>query len=152
MRKWASLAVVCLVLTGCPKSDPEADRLVPASGTVTLDGKPIGGVSVHFSPRSGTPGNGAFATTSSDGNYVLTNRGNKPGILAGNYSVSFSKLAMPDGSPIPAGKTAADVEAVEQLPAIYTPQCTAETPSNTATVTDSGGTFNFDLTASGRPG
>lgn len=152
MRRWASLAVVCLVLTGCGKSDSEADKLAPVSGRVTLDGKPIDGVAIHFLPRSGTPGNGGFATTDSDGHYVLTNRGNNPGVLAGTYSVSFSKLTMPDGSPIPAGKTAADVEAVEQIPAIYTPQRTAEVPSNTVTVPDSGATLDFELTKSGRPG
>ena len=58
-------------------------------------------------------------------------------------------MAMPDGSPIPEGKTDDDVEATEQIPEKYTlaGQESLERPTNTATVSESGGTHDFELTS-----
>jgi hypothetical protein len=56
--------------------------------------------------------------------------------------VLFSKLTLPDGSPIPAGQTAADAGAEEQLPERYR---NTVAPAHTASVPQGGKTFDFDL-------
>ncbi len=147
MLKRIGLTLVCLTLVGCTESDPELAKLVPVSGTVTLDDKPLSGATVLFSPRGQTPGTGAFGSTDAEGKYTLKHRSNQPGIQPGEYTVSFSKMAMPDGSPIPEGKTAADVEAAEMIPEKYTlsGQEAMEKPTNNTTVPENGGSFDFKL-------
>jgi hypothetical protein len=152
MRAWIGVALLGLVLGGCGGSGAGVAKLVPVSGTVTLDGKSLAGASVSFVPQAGTEGAGAFGTTDAEGRYTLDHRSGKPGIEPGTYTVSFSKMALKDGSPIPAGKTAADVEAVEQVPRQYTPGflATNDTPATGALVGDSGGTFDFELVSGPR--
>jgi hypothetical protein len=148
------LAVVVLAagFAGCSGGGGREPTLVPVSGTVTLDGKPLAGASVSFVPQAGTEGAGAFGTTDAEGRYTLDHRSGKPGIEPGTYTVSFSKMGLKDGSPIPPGKTAADVEAVEQVPRQYTPgfQSTNDTPATAALVEASGGTFDFALVSGPR--
>src|SRR4051812_11343260 len=69
---YAALASACLV--GCGGSDVS---LVPVSGTVTLEGKPLAGAQISFAPESrnaqGTPGTDI---TGSSGYYkVMTAKG-----------------------------------------------------------------------------
>ena len=149
MLKHIRPALLCVTLFGCGESDPEVAKLVPVSGKVALDGQPLTGATVFFTPHGQTPGTGAFGSTDTEGKYTLMHRSNQPGIQPGEYIVSFSKLAMPDGSPIPEGKTAADVEAVEHIPKKYTlaGQEASEQSTDITTVPESGGTFDFELTS-----
>jgi hypothetical protein len=63
------LAVLCL--SGCGSSD--GYTLVPVSGTITLDGKPLAGASVSFQRTGGdtTVGPGSGAVTDASGKYEL---------------------------------------------------------------------------------
>lgn len=131
-------------LAGCsggPK--PEVvPPLEPVSGKVTMNGKPGDGIAVTFFPAENNKGNPASASTDANGNYTLAYRTGAAGVPAGDYVVMFSKLTQPDGSPIPADKTAADVMAVDQIPEQYRAR---ENPQYTISVPKGGKTFDFEI-------
>ena len=54
----------------------------------------------------------------------------------------LTKLTMPDGSPIPAGASAADLDTVDQIPVKYRDP---EITPFKVDVKDSGGTFDFEI-------
>ena len=85
---------------------------------------------------------GASGSTDAEGKFTLVYRTGAPGIPAGDYVVVHTKLTMPDGSPIPEGKTAADVMAVDQIPERYR---RTDNPRNAVSVPEGGKTFDFDL-------
>jgi hypothetical protein len=136
--------LVCLVLTGCGSASDPIPELVPLNGKVAMDGEPIAGVHVIFHPWDGTLGTGASGVTDQTGRYRLLHRTRVEGVQPGTYLVTFSKLAMPDGSPIPIGKDAADVGAQEWMPARYTDPDN-ERSAHIITVAETGGTFDFEL-------
>lgn len=114
LLSWATL------LTGCGRGKGPEPALVPVSGRVEMDGKPLAGATMFFNPLQGTRGTGAYAVTDSAGMYKLTHRSTKLGCEAGNYGVTFSKVTQPDGSPIPSGTRRSDIPTVETLPPKYT--------------------------------
>ncbi|OYW15016.1 MAG: hypothetical protein B7Z55_15325 [Planctomycetales bacterium 12-60-4] len=111
-----SLIVGLLQITGCGGSKDAAPKLTPVTGTVLVNGAPLPGVSLNFIPKDQTKGTGAFGGTLADGSYQLMHRTRENGIEPGTYYVTFSRYAMPDGSPIPEGKNVTDVGAVESFP------------------------------------
>lgn len=131
-RQMNSIALfVCLsvvTVAGCSaeKSDNIPELLIPVTGTVQLDGEPLGGTAVKFLPYGDTKGKGGYAITDSAGNFEAKDYSMAEGIEPGVYNVTFSKIAMPDGNPIPEGQTAADVGALEILP----PHLTSVNPDN----------------------
>lgn len=146
----SKIAGLCLVFAslfciGCGGgSDYVVPELMEVSGTVTLNDEPLTNASVIFTPQPGTSGTGAIGVTDSSGKYTLKHKSDKPGIESGKYYVTFSKWAMPDGSPIPDGKTAADVEAKDIIPKKYR-DVTELGPKNIAEVKAKGDTFDFQL-------
>jgi hypothetical protein len=133
--------VICLV--GCGGGSTEsALEVFPVKGTVTVDGEALQSVTVFFDPQEGTKGTGAGGVTDASGNFSILYRDDREGIPVGTYKVLFSRLVQPDGSPIPQDATAADVGAVNSLPAKYNDP--AETPV-TATVTNKNEPFKFEL-------
>jgi hypothetical protein len=97
-RRFAPFAL--LLLAGCNSTDPS---LVPVSGTVTLDGRPLANATVTFIPKDGTPGFGGVGKTDAAGKYKLKgSRDDANGIPPGEYRVVISKRLMPDGSEVPA--------------------------------------------------
>jgi hypothetical protein len=91
-------ALASAALTGCD-SGP---TLVPVSGTVTLDGKPLEGANIAFVPDSSNPApqTQGMDVTGSSGNYkVMYN--NRSGIAAGKYKVTISKLEAKPGVVLP---------------------------------------------------
>lgn len=134
-------------LAGCSGDTEEAEEappLHPVSGTVMLDGEPAVGVAVTFMPAGTTEGGLAYGITDESGKFSLTYENDEPGCPAGDFVATFSKVAMSDGSPIPEGKTAADVDAVQVIPdrfRIYDPQNRMMQRS----VPEGGAEFEFEI-------
>lgn len=150
----AILTTLCVV--GCGGPDGELaflKDLVPATGRVTLDGEPLSGAIVTFFPDIAVAGGReATAVTDADGVYELVtpvpgaSRNQSKGALPGEYVVSISKIAMPDGRPVPEGITddadAMEKGAEESVPAKYSdPQAS----TLKATVAPPKAENNFDL-------
>ncbi|WP_373650774.1 carboxypeptidase-like regulatory domain-containing protein [Schlesneria sp. DSM 10557] len=105
--KFGLRALILLSLTavlGCgggPKL-PKWPDPVPASGTITFDGKPLVDATVSFTPLEQTQGKGAVGTTDESGKYELKSLGPdgkpKPGAIPGKYRVSVSRMVKADGS------------------------------------------------------
>jgi hypothetical protein len=142
-----SCALLLLTLTGCPAGDGGAnmpDR-VPVSGTVTLDGEPVEGVSVMF-------GTGGFGETDASGRYEAGSGAGEKGVPAGDYTVTCEKWVMPDGS-VFRSTTDADGETMSPMLAGAEPGLPGEYGSDvtsglTATVPAAGSdSVDFDLTS-----
>lgn len=86
-----------LVTSGCGGGGnlPELGRV---SGVVTLDGAPLAGAAVTFSPAAGRPSQGI---TGDDGRYVLEYTPGNLGAMVGEHVVRISTeryVERPDGS------------------------------------------------------
>ena len=142
---FALASCVLLPLGGCGgSSQGNQPKLVPVSGSITLDGKAASGVMVSFVPTGQTRGEGGNAVTDSAGRYELKTRGVKAGIPAGEYRVTCQRLVMPDGSVFDPAKGVSPHEsgAKQVLPPAYSD---AQQTTLKATVTDKGGTFDFGV-------
>jgi hypothetical protein len=86
---------LCVLLTGllavggCSKGS-NLPRTVPASGIVTLDGKPVDGAQVVFVP-AGDAKTGATGVTNASGKFSLRAYPEKDGAIPGEYQVQVSK-------------------------------------------------------------
>jgi hypothetical protein len=93
----ASAAIVLLLvmmLQGCRRA-PQGPLVHPVKGRVTLDGEPVAGVGVAFSPLVSGQGAVAYGTTLADGSYKLSSTlGGKrnAGAVAGDYAVLLQKF------------------------------------------------------------
>jgi hypothetical protein len=107
-----------VTLTGCGGSGgAPIENLVPASGTVKLDGKPAEGVRIRLVPANDTTKSvgGAWAVTEEDGTFTVMHWTKKEGIAPGSYVITFSKLVKPDGSPLDDSESPAMVQAKESI-------------------------------------
>ena len=144
-RIFVLLVTVPFLSLGCSGGTSSTPYgLVPTTGQVLLDGAPVAGVTLSFVPQRQSTGLGGFAVTDALGRFSARGYSSKEGIAPGIYAVSFSKLALPDGSPIPEGKDAADVGAVEVLPPHLT-NATLTDEEYVVTVNVAGNDFSFDL-------
>ncbi len=85
----ASLAVF-LGLAGCePESLRDGPEMVKVSGTLTLDGEPVAGAHIRFSPEGKGPA--AFAETDTRGRYQLRTFDPGDGAIPGKYRISVTK-------------------------------------------------------------
>jgi hypothetical protein len=110
------LAALSLPLTGCGGTATNPN-LVPVTGTITLDGKPLAGASVTFVGIGATPGEGATGLTDEAGKYELAHFRAGAGAMPGEYKVVIMKRVMSDGSPIPVGTLSiAELATRELLP------------------------------------
>jgi len=82
---------------------------VPATGRVTVEGKPLPGANIRFVPTIGsTGGREATAITDESGAYEMSTLApgvppdQSKGVIPGEYVVAISRVAMPDGGPPPA--------------------------------------------------
>ena len=122
MNRLYNCVFVFSILTclGCGPAAREAPSdLLPVSGTLTIDGEPASHVTIVFTPDNATAGQGGYTVTDDSGHFEVKHMSNVEGangVEPGSYVLSFSKLTMPDGNPIPEGKDAADVGATESLP------------------------------------
>jgi hypothetical protein len=84
------LTFTLLSVPGCGPGTGHLPKTVPASGVVTLDGKPVDGAQVVIVPAAeGTTG--ATAVTDASGRFSLRAYPEKDGAIPGEYKVQVSK-------------------------------------------------------------
>jgi len=147
----AGFLLVCLgvVVVGCGGRDPNLPELVPVSGTVTMDGRPLSGAWLSFVPVGSTRGRGARAASDKDGKYELISRSGEPGAPVGEYRVVILKMVMPDGSdfPMDSGLSPIDSPAEQVLPERYS----SDTQSTLKATVPAGGSSSIDFALTSEP-
>ena len=157
----AALVFAAVCVLGCGGGTGEGPATVPVTGTVTLDGTPVEGATVSFSPED-KANRAATGLTDSDGRFELGTIQPGDGAMPGSYKVAISKTSGAAAGP-PASQEEAMKRAQEQmasgglgrrpapvkdeLPAIYK---NAQTSKLTATVTQDGDN-EFEFKLSRRP-
>ncbi len=148
-------SALALFSVGCGQSGPAVEYV---QGVVTLDGAPLEGATVFFSPK-GSAGKGAAGKTQPDGSFTLNTQGAKPGAgtAVGDYSVTVSKVEMPEFPNIseddPRYGTAEhdrlQQEASRAKPKAIVPEKynSSETSPFTAKVESGSNTFTFDVSS-----
>ena len=137
-----ALSILLLSSSGCggPSDQPELGQV---SGTITLDGKPLGGVAVVFQPDNGRPATGV---TDKDGKYELRYIRDTMGTKIGHNRV---EIAPQEGEDDPAEAVTDEAGPSAQppspsrkprIPARYNIRSELE-----ADVKPGENTFNFDL-------
>lgn len=96
MRARVLLGFALLLGPGCGPG-----KFAPVSGTVTMNGKPLAGATVIFSPvaKAGSidAGPGSSGKTNEKGEYTLTSDTGRRGALVGKHRVSVSLMARGTG-------------------------------------------------------
>jgi hypothetical protein len=89
-------ALLALPTVGCGDGTSEP-KLVPLSGTVTLNGKPLEGATIVFVPAQGNKEQtSATDITGAEGNYKAMT-GSRNGVAPGRYTVIVEKPSPPAG-------------------------------------------------------
>lgn len=97
-----------LTLAGCG-GGADLPPTYPASGTVTLDDKPLANVLVRFHPESGR---GAESITDENGKFTLTTFNTADGALEGQHQVTVHPMSSDVEEPAdPANETGAGLNA-----------------------------------------
>lgn len=139
-----ALMAISLAASGCGGTAASAD-LVPVSGTILLDGKPLVGASVTFVGVGATPGEGATGITDETGKYELAHFRAGTGAMPGQYKVIISKRVMSDGTPIPTGTLSiAELSTRELLPWRFSDYHNAQLK---ASVAKGGSPVDFQVTS-----
>jgi hypothetical protein len=92
MRKCFFVLIFIALLTGCGKRSPYDTEFV--TGTVLVDGVPMQGISIIFSPVNSGEGHAAGGITDAKGQYKLSTAGLDigGGAVSGTYNVTFRKI------------------------------------------------------------
>ena len=106
----ATAAVALATTIGCGFGGPGSPETAVVTGTVTLDGQPVEGALLIFTPIAG--GRQSGGTTDAEGHYELTFSRDQPGALPGEHRIEISTLVETD----PDSGTAS---VPEKLPAKY---------------------------------
>jgi hypothetical protein len=140
----ASYLLVLAAALGCSGSKPY--RTAAVSGRVTLDGKPLAGARLTFTPEHTAKdgllsGPEAHGETGADGNYTLTTVFNDKGATIGRNRVMITtrKLERPPNNPDGPLKETAP----EQVPGKY---FTEKAPLYYDVPSEGTSSANFDLT------
>jgi len=119
------LCLSVMSLSGCggtSAGEDEGPALIPVSGKVILEKKPLAAADLTFVPTGTTEGTGGSVRTNETGEFteVMYARGGV-GLPPGTYKVAVSKRVMPDGSPVPADDQTPPIEspARETMPPSY---------------------------------
>ncbi len=144
------LIVACclVVLSGCGSKKLKTEQV---SGIVIMDGKPVAGATVTFSPVDRTKSHPATGTTDETGKYVLqTMLGDvDAGTTPGEYKVMITKtedIETGRSSKITVGDKVEEVKekrSENKLPAKF---ASASSTPLKATVTSGSNKIDFDLT------
>ncbi|MGQ9506042.1 MAG: carboxypeptidase-like regulatory domain-containing protein [Thermogutta sp.] len=139
----ATLLVVC-VAGGCGKGS--GPKLYPVKGKVSYKGAPVDGANVMF---RATDGNASGAgRTDANGVYQITSQWGA-GLPEGEYLVGitkFEELPMTEDEEGPYNPQLADMEPPPPKSLIPTKYASPERSGLKASVSKSGGTFDFELT------
>lgn len=119
VRAFSACAVLLGTITGCGAG------LVPVSGTVTLDDKPLANATVMFAHED-PAGRDAHGITNDQGVFTLSTQRPGDGALPGSYKITVHHSDSSQAPP--SGATPADVQKAKPkvakpsvvLPAIYT--------------------------------
>ena len=131
-------------LVGCGKGD--GLKRAPLVGILTLQGSPLAGASVEFTPVGGTAGPGAIGVADGDGRFqVISSRRGHEGIPPGEYTVRVSLFADEDGTPLDPEATQADNPFSYE--AIPEPYCGPGSPLKVS-IPEEGGEVEVDVPAS----
>ncbi len=97
-RTWGGVAaaVAICVLVGCGKGDGPA--LAPATGVVTLDGKPLENARVMFHPKE-KAARYSYASTDASGRFQMSTFGMNDGALVGRILSRSRKSTCPKRQP-----------------------------------------------------
>ena len=112
------LSTVCyltsiLFLIGCGGADMAGRPVrVPAGGVVMMNGQPVSGATVVFSPVSHQ--NGASAMTDQEGRFQLRTFDPDDGAVPGLYKVTIRKVEMLPGTPVRSGEGGSGGEGGEE--------------------------------------
>jgi hypothetical protein len=92
LRRLSPFAAVAVLAIGCSKGPYE---IAAVSGRVTLNGEPLPGVAVMFTPMATegniNPGPGSYGVTDADGRYTLTLIGKEvSGAVVGKHKVRIT--------------------------------------------------------------
>jgi hypothetical protein len=97
MRARLLLGFALMLGLGCGSG-----KFAPVSGTVTMNGKPLAGATVIFSPiaKEGSidAGPGSSGKTNEKGEYTLTSDTGRPGAGVGKHRVSVSLMGPSTGT------------------------------------------------------
>lgn len=103
IRAFATATLFVAVAVGC-----SGDKLVPVSGSISLNGTPLQDVYVVFEPVEGNASQISTGKTDDAGSYVLTNTNGKVGCRVGEHKVLLTTVppdAMDDErTPLPKDK------------------------------------------------
>lgn len=105
-------ALILASSAGCGGSS--GPKTVPVTGTVTLDGTPVAGATVTFSPTVTDGGRTSVGVTDNEGKFSLLAAGAGAGVVPGSYMVGISKTS---GAATPAAQPASQEEAMKQIQA-----------------------------------
>jgi len=99
-NRWAAVLMIggltAPVWIGCSGKPADQPDLAPVTGTVTLDGDPLAGVTVAFESPDGKV---AFGQTNEAGQYELTYKGPWKGAVLGQNTVRITTAT--DAPPAP---------------------------------------------------
>jgi hypothetical protein len=132
------------LMTGCSS----AVTRYPVTGTVVMDGQPVGLATVHFYPADSAvdQSNGGTARTDDAGKFSLGEEGKNSGLAAGDYKVTVSQTLI-GGKPSLGGSGGKKSEMVagekENVPDVYR---SAQTTTLTAHVDKNSRTVTLELT------
>jgi hypothetical protein len=130
----AAAVVVCSAFIGC--GSPE--NVGQVSGKVTLDGHPLAGARVRFTPKA--TGSPSSAITDASGNYSLVYTRDINGAEIGEHTVSISTYSKGDADAEPPKPSVP-----EKVPAKYNTK-----RELTRTVKAGSNTINFELESTGK--
>jgi hypothetical protein len=139
----SALVFASLAMPGCfgVSTDYSTVELAQVSGTVTLDGKPLSGVTVLFEASDKTT---AFGTTDAGGAYVLQFNTEKAGVTPGEKIVRIRGGGFGEEADAAEGS---EEEGAAPSPAASSgvPACYNSDSKLKATVASGSQTMNFDL-------
>ena len=121
-----------MALVGCAARSTGQPEIAPVSGTVTMDGKPLGGVAVVFESDRGVL---AFGNTDDEGWYTVSYIRSARGAGLGRNVVRISTPTLGPSSPL----------RKDRIPSVYN-------TASTLTVDVAKGSNVFDFALESKPG